>query len=449
MAAGNFTSPLVTVANGDIIDATVRNNEFINILANANPTGLSGYQDNLAQKQLQEDPATGLVTSLGKEIEQLRFALKRILGETYWYTAPDTDLAAALFSGKAGDVVLGDGTKTTTDPLLTLNADTGDAGIRLQVNDTSANAWDIYNDNSDGDRLKFDYNGVTQVMVDASPTTPNILSIGNTSDSVRLQAYNIGDGDAGVYLRVNNSPNNEWKIYLDNSDSDKLKFDYNDVTKVVFNQGSDSDVNIFGSGSDGHFLGILSQDTGGSADAGIILRVNNTSANDWMIYNDNSDSDRLKLRAGASQDRYEFKVGGTDTMKFECQNITTSTAPEANTLYPHSMVKAWGRIAGDSTTTPTIVDAFNVNTAVISSDRCTVTFRTAMANNNYAVVMTSNVYLDLFGALVVHSPFIYSKSTTGFVFLIAQQTEVGPTIAKHDIDGSSVWSVDFMVVGRQ
>ena len=367
MAAGNFTSPLVTVANGDIIDATVRNNEFINILANANPTGLSGYQDNLAQKQLQEDPATGLVTSLGKELEQLRFALKRILGETYWYTAPDTDLAAALFSGKAGDVVLGDGTKTTTDPLLTLNADTGDAGIRLQVNDTSANAWDIYNDNSDSDRLKFDYNG---------------------------------------------------------------------VTKVVFNQGSDSDVNIFGSGSDGHYLGILSQDTGGSADAGIILRVNNTSANDWQIYNDNSDGDRLKLRAAGPNDRYEFKVGGTDTMKFECQNITTSTAPEANTLYPHSMVKAWANINGG--VGPTLADAFNIQSVSRSGTGAyLITFRTAMADTNYCIQATAG---DLSGDFMGYEHVVARPNSTTQCSLFCYTGTSTP---------SDPWRIYLTVIGRQ
>jgi hypothetical protein len=323
MAAGNFTSPLVTVANGDIIDATVRNNEFINILANANPTGLSGYQDNLAQKQLQEDPATGLVTSLGKELEQLRFALKRILGETYWYTAPDTDLSAALFSGKAGDVVLGDGTKTTTDPLLTLNANTGDAGIRLQVNNTSANAWDIYNDNSDGDKLKFAYNGTTRFQFD------------------------------------------------ENNDALLTSADGNTVFVV---------------------------DNSSTGDATLRLRVNGVTANAWDIYNDNSDSDKLKLayNGGVS---HNFHVINNDPIAYVADNIATSTAPIANGLYPHSMVKAWASFTVNETTgAVTIHDAFNVNTISESTTNLTVTFRTNMANTNYAATVSpslpsnSNIY---------------------------------------------------------
>lgn len=104
MGSANFACPTLVVSDGDIIYASERNAEFTNISTNFNPTGMSGYQDTLAQKKLQEDPATGLVTSLAKEVEQLRFAINRILGnKTWWYEAPDAGLddVAAKADGAA------------------------------------------------------------------------------------------------------------------------------------------------------------------------------------------------------------------------------------------------------------------------------------------------------------------------------------------------------------
>lgn len=370
MGVGNISSPLILQSAGNVIYASEWNAEFSNIKTNFNPTGLSGYQDNLAQKQLQEDPATGLVTSLAKELEQLRFALKRAIGETYWYTAPDTDLANALFSGKAGDVVLGDGTKTTTTPLLTLNANTGDAGIRLQVNNTSANAWDIYNDNSDSDTLKFDYNGTTSLKLVGDDLTLE------SATSPDLVINNTSTGDAALYLRVNNATANQWKVYNDNSDGDLIKFEYNGVEKV------------------------------------------------------------------------RFDTVGTERIWLYPSNISTATAPQTNALYPHSMVKAYAYFTGDATTTPTINDAFNVDTITCNSTDITVTFRTAMADANYAIAfgaMNSLIAVNL-DALI---PVVISKATTNFVFRIGSLDLTSGAVGFVDPDSTSFWAMHFSVVGRQ
>lgn len=86
------------------------NAEFDNILSNMLPAGMDDYSVNAAQMKLQIDPGAvgteSLPTSLAGEIERLRFAIKRIAGETYWYTAPDSsisELAAAVGSGLLGN----------------------------------------------------------------------------------------------------------------------------------------------------------------------------------------------------------------------------------------------------------------------------------------------------------------------------------------------------------
>jgi hypothetical protein len=114
MSAGNYTAPITLQSAGNVITSADHNAEHANHKNNMNPAGNAGYQDTLAQKKLQEDPATGLVTSLAKELEQLRFAIKRILGnKTWWYEAPDNDLAgfnkrtyALLTIGAAGAVTV-------------------------------------------------------------------------------------------------------------------------------------------------------------------------------------------------------------------------------------------------------------------------------------------------------------------------------------------------------
>lgn len=95
MSQAQFTIPLIFQSDGNIIYAAEAMAELTNIGDNFNPEGMGGYQDTLAQKKLQEDPATGLTLSLAKDIEQLRFALNRALGSTtWWYEAPTASLGA-------------------------------------------------------------------------------------------------------------------------------------------------------------------------------------------------------------------------------------------------------------------------------------------------------------------------------------------------------------------
>ena len=101
MAGAQFTIPLITVIPGQLIASSLWNNEFTNIANNLNPLGLDGYEDTDTQMQIQTAPYSGSVTShatsLGGEIERIRYQISQILGATtpaYWYAAPPTNLVA-------------------------------------------------------------------------------------------------------------------------------------------------------------------------------------------------------------------------------------------------------------------------------------------------------------------------------------------------------------------
>lgn len=96
-----------TRATGTVLTAAIYNSDHTNHITNANPLMNGAYSDNLTQHQLNTDPgglgSEILAGSLAVELEQLRFAIKRITGKTQWYVAPtnnlDTSYSIANISG--------------------------------------------------------------------------------------------------------------------------------------------------------------------------------------------------------------------------------------------------------------------------------------------------------------------------------------------------------------
>lgn len=69
--------------------------------------------------------------------------------------------------------LFGSPTGTVTDtPQIIAQSNSGDAIIRLEVNNDPANAWDLRVDNSDGDDIKFEYNGILKARINAAGTKP-------------------------------------------------------------------------------------------------------------------------------------------------------------------------------------------------------------------------------------------------------------------------------------
>lgn len=97
-----FTIPLVTVIPGQLIASSLWNGEWNNVSNNFIPAGMDSYSDTDGQMQIQTAPFPGSVTShatsLGGEIERIRFQIAAILGTTYWYDAPAASLATTQAS---------------------------------------------------------------------------------------------------------------------------------------------------------------------------------------------------------------------------------------------------------------------------------------------------------------------------------------------------------------
>lgn len=92
----------------EVLTPTDLNDEFDNILNNLDPTGVGDYSATVLQMQIQTSPgvigAESLATSLGGEIERLRYVIARLIGPdvTHWYQNPPStisDLVNSIGSG--------------------------------------------------------------------------------------------------------------------------------------------------------------------------------------------------------------------------------------------------------------------------------------------------------------------------------------------------------------
>ena len=108
---GATFSRVKTWSEGETLTASQLNAEFNNILNNLDPTGIDDESANDAAAQATSDPYSGSsltkAISLEEEIQQLRYLIAQITGETYWYIDPDNDIAtihAALI--EAGTIML-------------------------------------------------------------------------------------------------------------------------------------------------------------------------------------------------------------------------------------------------------------------------------------------------------------------------------------------------------
>jgi hypothetical protein len=92
-------SQFQVVIPGQTITAALWNGTETNIINNGLiPSGIEDYSSTVTQMQTQADPypaeSESLPTSLQGEIERIRWQLKDITGETYWYIDPDNTIMA-------------------------------------------------------------------------------------------------------------------------------------------------------------------------------------------------------------------------------------------------------------------------------------------------------------------------------------------------------------------
>jgi hypothetical protein len=129
----------------EILSNTDLNSEIDNILNNLGPAGVDDYSVNSAQMKLQTSPGSlgseSLSTSLGGELERLRYVIQRIIGSgtSYWYEPPAssiTDLVAALGSGVPSYRIASGKTTGNSSQLCSLIPSGSTASITLSASVT-------------------------------------------------------------------------------------------------------------------------------------------------------------------------------------------------------------------------------------------------------------------------------------------------------------------------
>ena len=128
----------------------------------------------------------------------------------------------------------------------------------------------------------------------------------------------------------------------------------------------------------------------GSNDARIDLVVNQASANTWQLFVDNDEADELSFAYNATEIAQMGTTGDlflSGEIALEGSNIAATSAPVADTIYPNSIVKAFG--ASASTGSSFSGERFNFNTLTdAGSANKDWAFHTAMATANYQVICT-------------------------------------------------------------
>ena len=89
-------SRVKTWAAAETLTAASLNAEFNNILNNLDPDSVEDASANATAMQATADPYPGasesLATDLRGEVQRLRYVIKQITGQTYWYYDPSKNL---------------------------------------------------------------------------------------------------------------------------------------------------------------------------------------------------------------------------------------------------------------------------------------------------------------------------------------------------------------------
>lgn len=134
MSSGNYS--ITTRATGTLVTAAIYNADHQNHVTNQNPLGTGAYSDNQTQMQLSTSPGTvggeSFATSLGGELERLRYIINQIVGGTQWY-----DLAAfpTMLSQVTTTITTAKAIYSTTNTKLNFVMVAGDDGSGNQFID--------------------------------------------------------------------------------------------------------------------------------------------------------------------------------------------------------------------------------------------------------------------------------------------------------------------------
>ena len=120
--------------------------------------------------------------------------------------------------------------------------------------------------------------------------------------------------------------------------------------------------------------------------------------------------------------------------------------PTLNTIYTNNIVKAWGRIKSNSTSSPTIISGFNIASVSVSGGQLVVVFptATAMTTTTYNVVGSAEDELGHY-SIFCPGPVMY-QLTTGFNVSVFGASSGSPPIGI-DLSTTNQIVVNFVVYG--
>lgn len=174
IAIGGATfSKVKTWSSGETLTASDLNAEFDNILNNLNPAGIDDESSTATVMQTVADPYPGsvasLATSLQGELQRLRYVIKQITGETYWYIDPDIDLASVVSNASYNSSIWNG--VTNLAPSLDAVRDKFES-LTQTIADVSTGAiiWRMINQESDGDNDPLGGGGTDWEISDDSKT---------------------------------------------------------------------------------------------------------------------------------------------------------------------------------------------------------------------------------------------------------------------------------------
>lgn len=197
MSTAQFTIPLIQVIAGQLITASLWNNEYNSLFTNLNPSGVGAYSDTDAQMQIVTDPypgsSTSRPTSLAGEIERLRFTILGITGKTYWYQPPDFTISGlnAKFPVQTADI--GD-LQVTTAKIAAAAVDENKIAASVAGNGLTGGAGSALAVNTDGSTLEINSDAVR--VKDAGITSAKLassLAIAtlNVSTTLQFAGFNL------------------------------------------------------------------------------------------------------------------------------------------------------------------------------------------------------------------------------------------------------------------
>lgn len=129
------TFPREKIFTAETLSPDDLNAEFDNILNNLTPAGVDDASVSNAAHQTVSDPLPSgvelLPDSLEEEIRQLRYQIKEIIGETYWFSAPSSSLAAIVGGTWALVTKTSSYTVTSSDGVILASASGGAMTITL------------------------------------------------------------------------------------------------------------------------------------------------------------------------------------------------------------------------------------------------------------------------------------------------------------------------------